>query len=208
MGILEGLARFLTMQSSTILENAHFHSDPRINKCDFPDFLVLHPYFYGAYVWYKVSCACDIWLYSSMGVLEGLARFLTMQSSTISRECPFSQWSEDKCDFPDFLVLHRYFSGAYVWYKVPCACAIWLYSFMGVLKGLARFLTMQSSTIYRECPFSQWSAFKMWFPWFPRLAPILVWGICLIQTTMSVCHMALQFHGRLRRACEISDDAK
>jgi hypothetical protein len=133
-------------------------------KCDFPDFHVLHPYFSGAYVWYKLPCACDIWLYSSISVWERLARFLTMHSSTISREYPFSQWSEDKCDFPYFHVLDRYFSGAYAWYRESCACVIWLYSSMGVLEGLARFMTIQSSTISRECPFSQWSEDKCYFP--------------------------------------------
>jgi hypothetical protein len=156
MGVLEGLARFLTMQSSTISRECLF-SQWSEDKCDFPDFHVLHRYFYGACAWYKVPCACVAWLYNFVGVFKGFARFLTMQSSTISRECPFSQWSADECDFPDFLVLHRYFYGAYAWYKVSCACVIWLYSSMGVLEGLARFLTMQSSSISRECPFSQWS---------------------------------------------------
>ena len=109
-GVLEGLARFLTMQSSTISRECPF-SQWSADECDFPDFHVLHPYFYGAYAWYIVSCACAIWLYSSMGVLEGLPRFLTMQSSIISREGPFSQWSEDKCDFSDVHVLHPYFLG-------------------------------------------------------------------------------------------------
>ena len=156
MGVLEGPARFLTMQSSTISRECPF-SQWSEDECDFPDFNVFHPYFYGAYVWYKLPCACAIWLYSSMGVLEGLARFLTMQSSTISRECPFSQWSADKFNFPKFHVLQPYLYGVYAWYKVSCACVIWLYSSMGVLEGLARFLTMKSSTISRECPFSQWS---------------------------------------------------
>jgi hypothetical protein len=163
MGVLEGLARFLTMQSSTISRECPF-SQWSADKCDFPDFQVLQPYFYEAFAWYKVSCACVVWLYSSMGVLEGLSWFIMMLSSTISRECPFSQWSVDKCDFPDFHVLHHYFSGEYAWYKQPCACDIWLYSSMGVLEGLARFLTMHSNTISRECPFSQWSEDKCDFP--------------------------------------------
>jgi hypothetical protein len=125
MGVLEGLARFLTMQISTISHEGPF-SQWSEDKCDIPDVHVLHRYFSGAYDWYKVSCAFVIWLYSSMDVLEGLARFLTMQSRTISRECPFSQWSADKCDIPDVHVLHRYFSGAYAWYKVSCACDIWV----------------------------------------------------------------------------------
>ena len=152
MGVLEGLAWFLTMHSSTISRECPF-SQWSADKCDFPDFHVLYPYFYEAYVWYKVPCAFAIWLYSFMGVLEGLARFPTMQSSTISPKCPFSQWSADECDFPDFHVLQPYFYGAYAWYKVSCACVIWLYSSIGVIEGLARFLTMQCSTSLENARF-------------------------------------------------------
>jgi hypothetical protein len=177
-------------------------------KCDFPDFHVLHRYFSGAYAWYKLPCACDIRLYSSMSVLEELARFLTMHSSTISRECPFSQWSENKCDFPDFHVLHRYFYGAYDWYKVACAFVIWLYSFIGVLEGLAWFIMTLSSTISRECPFSQWSADKCDFLDFHVLHHYF-YGAYAWYKESCACYIWLYSSiGILERACEISDDAK